>query len=113
MKTTRILGFVAGVVAVVALLAIGYGTSTGLSKLGSYALIFGMVAMVLSLLLGVAHLLLRIRFKNPYRSRRPKPFLKAGRIMVWVWGVAMVVMAAMVAYLVVQFGPVLISLISG
>ena len=114
MKTTRVLGFVAGLVAVVALIAIGFGVVAGLTKLGIYALIYGMGAMVAALLLGIVHFLLRIKFRNPYHRRRgPQGFVRAGRIMVWVWGVAMIVMAAMLAYLAVQLGPGVFAMLMG
>jgi hypothetical protein len=112
MKTTRILGIVAGVTAVVALITIGFGTLAGLTKLGMVSLLVGLGVMAVSLLVGIAHLLMRIKFRNPYRSRRgPKAFLKAGRILMWVWGVAMIVTGAMVAYLAAQLGPALFSLL--
>lgn len=106
MKTTRILGFVAGLMAVIALIAIGFGVIAGLTKLGVQSLMTGMGVMVAALVLGVVHFLLRIKFRNPYRRRRgPQGFLRAGRIMVWAWGVAMIATAAMLAYLSVQLGP--------
>ena len=114
MKTTRILGFVAGLVAVVALIAIGFGVIAGLTKLGVYALMAGMGAMVAALLLGIVHFLLRIRFRDPYRRRRgPQAFARAGRVMVWVWGGAMIVTAAMLAYLAVQLGPGVFAMLMG
>ena len=113
MKTTRILGLLAGVTAVVALIAIGIGTFAGL-EIGMKLMLVSVGIMAVSLLMGVAHLLLRIKFRNPYHSRRgPKAFLRIGRIMVWVWGVAMIATVAAVIYLVIQFGPALFSLISG
>ena len=114
MKTTRILGFVAGVISVIALIAIGIGMIAGVTKLGIESLVFGVGAMVIALLTGIAHLLLRIKFRRPYYSRRrPKPFLVAGRVMMWVWAVAMIAMVAMIVYLAIQLGPVLFSLIAG
>jgi len=106
MKTTRILGFVAGILAIVALIAIGFGVIAGLTKLGVQSLMAGMGVMAAALLLGVVHFLLRIKFRNPYfRRRGPQSFLRAGRIMVWAWGGAMIVTAAMLVYLAVQLGP--------
>ena len=114
MKTTRVLGFVAGLVAVVALIAIGFGVVAGLTKLGVYALMAGMVAMVAALALGIVHFLLRIKFRNPYQRRRgPQGFLRAGRIMVWVWGVAMIATGAMLGYLAVQLGPGVFAMLMG
>lgn len=114
MKTTRILGFVAGLVAVVALIAIGFGVVAGLTKLGVYALMAGMGAMAAALLLGIVHFLLRIKFRNPYLRRRgPQAFARAGRIMVWVWGVAMIATAGMLAYLAVQLGPGVFAMLMG
>ena len=112
MKTTRILGFAAGLIADVALIAIGFGVVAGLTKLGVYALMAGMVAMVAALLTGIVHFLLRIKYRNPFRSRRgPQGFMRVGRIMVWVWAVAMILMAAMLAYLVIQLGPGIFAMI--
>lgn len=109
MKTTRILGLLAGVTAVVAAVAVGIGFSPVDAKLGTLSLLAGLGVMAVSFLLGVVHLLLRIWFRNPYSSRRPKPFLMAGRVLVWVW---LVLMVALSVYLAVQFGPILLALLS-
>jgi len=117
MKTTRILGFVAGLLAVVALIAIGFALITdqgGVSKTGILAIMAGMGVMAAALLLGIVHFLLRIKFRNPYHRRRgPQAFLRAGRVMVWAWGVAMIATAAMLGYLAWQLGPALFMLLMG
>ena len=114
MKTTRVFGFVAGLVAVVAMVAIGFGVIAGLTKLGVYALMAGMGAMMVALVLGIVHFLLRIKFKSPYQRRRgPQGFLRAGRIMVWVWGFAMIATGAMLAYLAIQLGPGIFAMLMG
>jgi hypothetical protein len=111
MKTTRVLGFVAGVIALVALVFIG-ASMTMEAMQGLKVLLYGVGVFLIALLTGIAHLLLRIKFRNPYRSRRgTKPFLKAGRVMVWVWGVSMIATVAMVAYFVISsgLGPILLD----
>lgn len=109
MKTTRILGFVAGLLAVAALIALGIGVILGMSKWGFILLMVGTGVMVAALVLGIAHFLLRIKFRNPYfRRRGPQDFLRAGRIMVWAWGVSMIAMGVLMA---VYLGPIIISLL--
>ena len=110
MRTTRILGFLAGVTAVVALIAIGLSMTMGAVQ-GLQVILYGTGVMLLSLLMGIAHFLLRIKFRNPYRSRRPKPFLKVARIMVWAWGVSIIATIAIVANFVISSGllPVLLD----
>ena len=109
MKTTRILGFVAGLLAVAALIALGIGVILGMSKWGFILLMVGTGVMVAALVLGIAHFLLRIKFRNPYfRRRGPQDFLRAGRIMVWAWGVSMIAMGVLMG---VYLGPIIISLL--
>ncbi len=114
MKTTRILGFVAGVMAIVALIAFCLGMIAGLTKLGILSLVTGVGVMAVSLLPGIAHLLLRIKYRNPYRSRRgQKRFLLAGRILMWAWGVIAIATLGLVIYLAIEFGPSMLSLVLG
>jgi len=111
MKTTRVLGFVAGIIALAALITIGMSMTLGAMQ-GLKVLVAGTGIMLVALLTGIVHLLLRIKFRNPYRSRRGrKPFLVAGRVMIWVWGASIIATIAMVAYFVISsgLGPVLLD----
>ncbi len=108
MKTTRILGFVAGLMAVIALLAMGLGAYLAMDPVRfsnlsiSYGILgLGAVVMVISLIPGIAHLLLRIKFRRPYERRRRSPgtFFLVSRILVWVWGVAVLATLALALYL--------------
>ena len=98
MKTTRFLGFWAGVAALAALVILLVGVVLAMRlplqdflAFGMYALAAGLLILIVSILMGIAHLLLRIRFRDPYKfTRGHRSDLVAGRILVWVWAVSVV-----------------------
>jgi hypothetical protein len=117
MKTTRILGFAAGLMAVIALLAMGLGAFLAMNPVQfpnlsmNYGILgLGAIIMVVSLVPGIAHLLFRIKFRRPYERRRRDhgAFLKLSRVLVWIWGVAVLATLALALYLT----PMLVSFLT-
>ena len=98
MKTTRFLGFWAGVTALAALVILLVGAVLAMRlplqdflAFGMYVLAAGLLILIVSILMGVAHLLLRIRFRDPYKfTRGRRSDLIAGRVLVWVWAVSVI-----------------------
>ena len=98
MKTTRFLGFWAGVTALAALVILIVGVVLAMRlplqdflAFGLYVLAAGMVILIVSILMGVAHLLLRIRFRHPYKVKRGRRAdLVTGRVLIWVWAVSLI-----------------------
>ncbi len=107
MKTTRILGYVAGILAALALMTLGFGLILTMNPerfpnltLGYGALIGGAVAVLVSIIPGIAHFALRTKFHRPFHDAGvPRGFRTAGRVLLWVWGLALVAGAALAAYL--------------
>lgn len=98
MKATRVLGFWAGVLALVALFVLAIGTFLAMRlqlqdflSFGIYPLGAGVLFLILSVVAGVAHLILRIWHRDPYRNPRgARKSLAAGRIMVWIWAFSLI-----------------------
>ncbi len=107
MKTTRILGYVAGILAALALVTLVFGLILTMNPerfpnltLGYSALISGVVAVLISIIPGVAHFALRAKFRRPFHDAGvPRGLRIAGRALLWVWGLALVTGAALAAYL--------------
>jgi hypothetical protein len=98
MKTTRILGFAAGLMAVISAIVLAFGVFItmnperfpSLTMPGWSALVAGFVFILVSAIPGVAHLALRIRFRKPFHARGPSGFLTVCRVLVWIWGILLV-----------------------
>jgi peptidoglycan biosynthesis protein MviN/MurJ (putative lipid II flippase) len=107
MKTTRILGYVAGILAALAMVTLGFGLILTMNPerfpnltLGYGALIGGVVAVLVSIIPGVVHFALRAKFRRPFHDAGvPQGFRIAGRVLLGVWWLALVAGAALAIYL--------------
>lgn len=91
MKTTRILGFTAGLMAVLSAIAIALSLLSTANSIGFYLLGFGIAFILTSAIPGVAHLILRIWFRRPFHDPDgPRGFLITCRVMVWLWAILLV-----------------------
>lgn len=119
MKATRFLGFWAGITALAALVVLIVGAVLAMRlplqdflAFGMYVLAAGLLILIVSILMGIAHILLRIRFRNPYRfTRVRRNDLVAGRILVWVWAVSLIGIAVGAAVWLLGPGKDYISLL--
>jgi len=107
MKTTRILGYIAGVLAAIALVTLGFGLILTMNPekfpnltLGYSALIGGVVAVLISIIPGIVHFALRMKFHRPFHAEGVSRGVRiAGRVLLCVWWLALAAGAALALYL--------------